>query len=84
MSFNVESLFTNIPIQGATRAFLRKLKADPSLANHKTLTPTQIADLLNFVARSTYFYYDGSFYEQQEGAAMGSSVSVVIALHGGF
>ena len=40
---------------------------------------TQIADLLNFVLRSTYFQYNVSIYEQQEGAAMGSPVSAVIA-----
>ena len=77
VSFNEESRFTNIPIQGAAQAILRKLEADPSLTNHKTLTPMQIADLLNFVVRSTYFHFDGSFHEQEEGAAMGSSVSMV-------
>ena len=41
--------------------------------------PAQIADLLDFVLRSTYSYYDESIYEQQEGAAMGSPVSTVTA-----
>ena len=43
------------------------------------LTPTQIADLLNFVLRSTYFQYNGLIYEQKDGAAIGSPVSEVIA-----
>ena len=59
VSFDVESLFTNVPIEGAAQAALRKLEADPCLANRTTLTPTQIADLLDFVLRSTYFQYDG-------------------------
>ena len=42
-------------------------------------TPTQIADRLNFVLRSTYFQYNGSIYEQKDGAAMGTPVSAVIA-----
>ena len=29
------------------------------------VTPTQIADLLNFVLRSTYFPYNGLSYEQK-------------------
>ena len=33
----------------------------------------------NFVLRSTYFQYNGSIYEQKDGAAMGSPVSAVIA-----
>ncbi|XP_078358068.1 uncharacterized protein LOC144642841 isoform X1 [Oculina patagonica] len=39
----------------------------------------QIADLLNFVLRSTYFQYNGSIYEQRESAAMRSPVSAVVA-----
>ena len=55
VSFDVESLFTNVPIEGAVKAALCKLENDPGLADRTNLTPTQIADLLNFVLRSTYF-----------------------------
>ena len=43
------------------------------------LTPTQIAEFMNFVLRSTYFQYNGSIYEQQDGAVMGGSLSAAIA-----
>ena len=79
VSFDVESLFTNVPIEGAVQAARRKLESDPGLTDRTTLTPAEIADLLDFVLRSTYFQYNGSIYEQQEGAAMGSPVSAVIA-----
>ena len=79
VSFNVESLFTNVPIDTAVQAALQKLENDPSLADRTTLTPAQIADLLTFVLRSTYFQYNGSIYEQKDGAAMGCPVSAVIA-----
>ena len=79
VSFDVESLFTNVPIEGAVQAARRKLESDPGLADCTTLTPAEIADLLDFVLRSTYFQYNGSIYKQQEGAAMGSPVSAVIA-----
>ena len=72
VSFDVESLFMHVPIKGAVQAALRKLEADSCLSNSTTLTPTQIADLLDFILRSTYFQYDGLIYEQQEGAAMGT------------
>ena len=77
--FDLESLFINVPIEDAVQAALRKLGNDSDLANHTNLTPTKIADLLNFVLRSTYFQYNGQIYEQQDGAAMGSPVSAVIA-----
>ena len=79
VSFDVESLFTNVPIDAAVQATLLKFENDPSLADCTTLTPPQIADLLNFVLRSTYFQYNGSIYEQKDGPAMGSPVSAVIA-----
>ena len=79
VSFDVESLFTNVPIDAAVQAALQKLENDPGLADRTTLTPAQIADLLTFVLRSTYFQYNGSIYEQKDGAAMGSPVSAVIA-----
>ena len=79
VSFDVESLFTKVPIEAAVEAALQKLENNPNLADRTTLTPAQIADLLNFVLRSTYFQYNGSIYEQREGAAMGSPVSAVIA-----
>ena len=79
VSFDVESLFTNFPIDDTVQAGLQKLENDPGLADRTTLTPAQIADLLTFVLRFTYFQYNGSIYEQKEGAAMGSPVSAVIA-----
>ena len=61
------------------KRLLCRLINDPGLADRTNLTPAQIADLLNFVLRSTYFQYNGSIYEQKDGAAMGSPVSAVIA-----
>ena len=49
--------------RGSVKAALCKLENDPGLADRTNLTPTQIADLLNFVLRSTYFQYNGSIYE---------------------
>ena len=79
VSFDVESLFTHVPIEGAVQATRRKLESDPDLADRTVLTPAEIVGLLDFVLRSTYFQCNGCIYKQQEGAAMGSPVSAVIA-----
>ena len=63
-----------VPIEETVQAMLHRLNNNPSLPDHTALTPTQIADLLNFVLRSTYFEYNRALYEQQEGAPMGSPV----------
>ena len=49
------ALLITKPIEGAVQAALQKLENDAGLADRTTLTPVQIADLLNFVLRSTYF-----------------------------
>ena len=71
------ALFTNVLIDPAVQAALQKLENDPDIADRTTLTPAQIADLLTFVLRSTYFQYNGLIYEQKDGAAMGSPVSAI-------
>ena len=43
--FDVKSLFTNVPIEGAVQAVLPKLENDSDLATRTNLTPTQIADM---------------------------------------
>ena len=46
VSFDVESLFINVPIEGAIEAARRRSGSDPSLAKRTTLAPAQIANLL--------------------------------------
>ena len=48
ISFDVDSLFTNVPIEETVQAALHRLNNDPSLPDRTALTPTQIADLLKF------------------------------------
>ena len=79
VSPDLKSLFTNVPIESVIQAALRKLESVADLADRTKLTTVQIADLLDFVLRSTYFQYNGSIYEQRDGAAMRSPVSAVIA-----
>ena len=43
------------------------------------VSPWSRLQLLGMCLKSTYFSYGGSFYEQKEGAVMGSPVSAVVA-----
>ena len=79
VSFDVSSLFTNIPVDEAISVIRRKLEEDGTLGDRTFLSPERIAELLGMCLKSTYFSYGGSFYEQKEGAVMGSPVSAVVA-----
>ena len=52
---------------------------DEDLVERRPLSPDRIAELLGLCLKSTYFSCGGEFYEQREGAAMGSPVSAVVA-----
>ena len=58
VSFDLQSLFANVPIDAAVEAALQKQENEPTLADPYKLS--QIVDLLNFLLRSTYFQYNRS------------------------
>ena len=79
VSFDVSSLFTNVPTGEAVKVIQAKLREDDDLAGRTPLPSDRVAELLDMCLRSTYFSYGGEFYEQREGATMGSPVSAVVA-----
>ena len=78
VSFDVSSLFANVPVDEAISVIRRKLEEDGTLGDRTFFSPERIAELLEMCLKSPYFSYGGSFYEQKEGAAMGSPVSAVV------
>ena len=79
VSFDVISLFTNIPIDEAVDVIHRKLAAEEDDLVVRTPLPVErIAELLQLCLKSTYFSYNGEFYEQRHGAAMGSPISAIV------
>ena len=65
VSFDVTSLFTNVPIDEAVQVIHDKLQGDEMLVDTATLTPDRVTELLEACLRSTYFSYRGDFYEQR-------------------
>ena len=55
------------------------LKEDHNLQSRTTMSIQHIMDLLGLCLRSTYLTFRGMFYEQVEGAAMGSPISPIVA-----
>ena len=66
VSFDVVSLFTKVPILDSIEIIKRKVNEE-------------VAILVEFCLRSTFFSFQGIIYEQVDGVAMGSPLSPVIA-----
>ena len=76
---DVHSLFTSIPTDSAIIIIRKHLEQDKDLHKRTNMTVNHICSLLEFCHKNTYFQYKGSYYEQTEGAAMGSPISPIVA-----
>ena len=61
VSFDVKSLFTNVPVGEALDIIHGKLLADNTLEKRTALTPSQIVKLLQICLMTTYFLYQGQY-----------------------
>jgi len=66
VSFDIISLFTNVPIGDSLEWLSLHVNND-------------ILDLFRHALTSTYFCFDGQYYEQTDSVAMGSPLSPAIA-----
>ena len=79
VSYDVEALFTSVPTKPAIPIIQRKLEEDKDLHLRTTILAKQITSLLEFCLNSTYFTFQGKFYEQVDGTTMGSPISPIVA-----
>ena len=68
-----------MPIESAITIIRNKLELDPELHNRTPLKVEHVTSLLEFCLKITYFQFQGRFYEQLHGAAMGSPISPIVA-----
>jgi hypothetical protein len=66
VSFDVDFLFTRVPLEDNLQLLQQHFH-------------DQTISLFKQVLTTTYFLYDGAFYEQTDGVAMGSPLAPVIA-----
>ena len=69
LSSYVTALFTSVPVYPATGIIKDLLEKD--LKERTVLLVQDIILLLEFSLKNTYFSFQGQYYEQVEGAAMG-------------
>ena len=78
-SYDVSALFTSVPVDPALNIIRDLLDKDHTLKERTVLAVNDILLLLECCLKNTYFSFQDQFYEQVEGAAMGSPVSAIIA-----
>ena len=79
ISYDVTALFTSVPINPVLEIIRHRLANDHQLHNRTTMSVSHIISLLEFCLNSTSSVYQGQFYQQIEGAAMGSPLSPIVA-----
>ena len=79
ISYDVTALFTSVPIQPDINIIQQRLANDTELHKRTSMTINHITTLLEFCLKSTSFVFQGQYYQQMEGAAMGSPLSPIVA-----
>ena len=79
VSFDVISLFTNVPVDLSVKVAHERLSADTSLVECTALSADHVANLLRFSLDATFLAFGGEYYQQTFGTTMGSPVSVTAA-----
>jgi len=75
-SFDVSSLFTNVPLDETIQIYPDKLY---TLHDPPTLHRLVLKVLLEFATKKSYFVFSGQYYDQIDGVAMGSPLGPVLA-----
>ena len=79
VSFDVVSLFTKVPVNEAMVVIEEMLENDESIDERTSMSPGEVCRLTSLCLRSTHFRFKDDFFEQCDGAAMGSPLSPVVA-----
>ena len=76
VSFDVESLFTNIPLEECIDLAVNYIsEGNPDLK----ISKPELRSIFTVATAQTHFLFNGSFYDQIEGVAMGSPLAPVLA-----
>ena len=82
-SFDVESLFTNVPTTEIIDLIIEMIPADGLTTNGYIrgfeVTRPELKDLLIMCTQKSHFQFNGVFYEQKDGVAIGLPLGPLFA-----
>ena len=76
-SFDIDSLFTNVPLEETIDITVDKLFGKKK--KYEGFSKEQFKKLLSLAVKNSFFLFNGNYYEQIDGVAMGSSLGSIIA-----
>ena len=76
-SFDIDSLFTNLPLDETIEICVKKVFKRKQ--KFKGMTKSEFKQLLEFATKDAFFLFNGTFYEQIDGVAMGSPLGPTLA-----
>ena len=76
-SFDVESLFTNIPLEDTINLCVTKMYKKKRKVHG--LSKSQFKELLGISTKQSFFMFNNTFYTQTDGVAMGSPLGPTLA-----
>ena len=75
--FDVTSLFTNIPLDETIKIIADQLFSNSN--NFEDFSRDEFVKILNLAIKNCHFIFNGKFYDQIDGAAMGSPLGPLLA-----
>ena len=79
VSFDVESLFKNVPTNEKIDIIIKDLYNDNKLKTVVKITQNNMQKLLKICTQESHFMCNNEFYEQIYGVAMGSPLGLLFA-----
>ena len=77
VSFDVKSLFTNVPLERTINIILKKIYVEKLIITD--IKEKELKGLLMLCTKQVHFSFNNEFYIQQDGVAIGSPLGPVIA-----
>ena len=77
VSFDVKSLFTNVPLEKTIEITLKKIYKRQEI--NTSISKKEMKQLLTLCTKNVHFTYDNKVYQQNDGVAMGSPLGPVLS-----
>ena len=77
VSFDVKSLFTNVPLDRTTDIILKRIYDKHEVTTN--IGRKEVKDLITLCTKNVPFTFNSEIYQQRDGVAMGSLLGPVLA-----